>query len=351
MDLNSCVSLLRPWTHCADLFDAPAAHAELEVLPFEPREEREQQNSAQKSVREREEKKESEERSRKERGREESGCENGRKERGEEVMRAFPFLPRMYQCDTLFWSLFYLVKTVRPPTSESFAQSTNRAETAWMFEPPTFVAEKQHKMKYADEFNNHKAAMKANGLFPYVHIKNNIADMGERACLSPKAFFALCLMENINAVMVGCMPPPVSNPAQSTPILCPVRLSHQKPVPRYEESEVRLVHKLICDCDNDSPIFLIFQLPVWNGKRKEWGFYYYVVWEATPADVSHYANMESCMVPLAKCSTSAVCSEIVVKKPKTRRKKTGAAAAATTIITTTVVDEEDDALVDGAMSP
>lgn len=250
------------------------------------------------------------------------------KEKPRRPLRAFPFMPRMYQCDTLFWNFFYILQTLRPTLSTS--APTTRTDLAWMFEPPTFVAEKQLKLKYADRFDTFKAQMKAVGLFPYVHIKDNLADMGTHACLSPKSFFALCLMERVNAVLVGCMPPTRTDTAVSTPTPNSNRFEQtsNQQCPQLQEQEVRLVHQLMCNCDDDAPIFLLFQLPLWNAKQKQWAFYYYVAWEATDDDCAHYSRMTSRAVPLSKCSIEYVCSDTGLKLP--RKTKTTETATATT---------------------
>lgn len=98
--------------------------------------------------------------------------------------------PRL--CDSLFWC-FYMIH---------LTQSGGYADSVLAFQPPSFLAEKPIKIRYAERFEGFKEQMKALGLKPFTEIRGDLANMESRACIGIKTFFALCLMEDLNVMLV-----------------------------------------------------------------------------------------------------------------------------------------------------
>lgn len=91
------------------------------------------------------------------------------------------FSPRM--TDTLFWC-FYVMKN---------------GLVAYEQEPSTFVKEKEEKIKYVLLLRNSKQLLKKHKITKLVDIENNLS---LEKTINMATFFALCTLENMNAVVL-----------------------------------------------------------------------------------------------------------------------------------------------------
>jgi hypothetical protein len=91
------------------------------------------------------------------------------------------FSPRMM--DTLFWC-FYVMKN---------------GIVAYEQEPSTFVKEKEEKIKYILLLRNSKELLKKHKITKLIDIENNLS---LDKTINMATFFALCTLENINAVVL-----------------------------------------------------------------------------------------------------------------------------------------------------
>ena len=88
------------------------------------------------------------------------------------------------QNDSLFWC-FYILK--------------NGFSKYEMIDNKHFVVEKEEKYKYINIIRNKKERMKINKIKPFSEIENDLAN---NQCISVKTFFALCIVEEINIILV-----------------------------------------------------------------------------------------------------------------------------------------------------
>lgn len=100
--------------------------------------------------------------------------------------RPSPFFnPRM--TDTLFWC-FYVMKN---------------GIVAYEQEPATFVKEKEEKIKYVLLIRNSKELLKKHKITKLIDIENNLS---LEKNITIATFFALCILENVNAVILQNKP-------------------------------------------------------------------------------------------------------------------------------------------------
>jgi hypothetical protein len=89
------------------------------------------------------------------------------------------------QNDSLFWC-FYILK---------HGYSNYEMEINGQY----FVIEKQTKLKYVEQLKKFKDAFKLHKIKPFSEIEDDLANKDK---ISIKTFFALCIMENINVLLV-----------------------------------------------------------------------------------------------------------------------------------------------------
>ena len=89
------------------------------------------------------------------------------------------------QKDSLFWC-FYILK---------YGYSNYEMEINNQY----FVIEKQEKFKYIDTIRRNKEILKLHKIKPYTEIEDDLANKDK---ISVKTFFALCILEKINVLLV-----------------------------------------------------------------------------------------------------------------------------------------------------
>lgn len=92
---------------------------------------------------------------------------------------------RIFQKDSLFWCFYILKNSV----------SNYEMEISGKY----FVIEKEEKFKYIQLLRNNKDKLKIHNIKPFTEIEDDLANK-ER--ISIKTFFALCIIENINILLV-----------------------------------------------------------------------------------------------------------------------------------------------------
>jgi hypothetical protein len=93
------------------------------------------------------------------------------------------YIPK--QKDSLFWC-FYILK---------YGYSNYEMEINNQY----FVIEKQEKFKYIDTIRRNKDILKLHKIKPYTEIEDDLANKDK---ISVKTFFALCILEKINVLLV-----------------------------------------------------------------------------------------------------------------------------------------------------
>jgi hypothetical protein len=89
------------------------------------------------------------------------------------------------QSDTLFWC-FYILK---------YGYSNYEMEINGQY----FTVEKQTKLKYVEQLKKFKDTLKLHKIKPYTEIEDDLANKDK---IGIKTFFALCIIENINAIII-----------------------------------------------------------------------------------------------------------------------------------------------------
>ena len=92
---------------------------------------------------------------------------------------------RPKESDTLFWC-FYILKN---------GYSNYEMEINGQY----FTVEKQTKIKYVEQLKKFKDSLKLHKIKPYSEIEDDLANKDK---IGIKTFFALCIIENINAIIV-----------------------------------------------------------------------------------------------------------------------------------------------------
>lgn len=92
---------------------------------------------------------------------------------------------RPKQSDTLFWC-FYILKN---------GYSNYEMEINGQY----FTVEKQTKIKYVEQLKKFKDTLKLHKIKPYTEIEDDLANKDK---IGIKTFFALCIIENINAIII-----------------------------------------------------------------------------------------------------------------------------------------------------
>ncbi len=100
------------------------------------------------------------------------------------IKKQTPHFFRPRQKDSLFWC-FYILKN-------GFANYE-------LIDNKHFVVEKEEKFKYINIVRTKKELMKINKIKPFADIENDLANS---TYISIKTFFALCIIENINIILV-----------------------------------------------------------------------------------------------------------------------------------------------------
>jgi hypothetical protein len=144
-----------------------------------------------------------------------------------------PFLNNIYkpiQKDSLFWC-FYILKN---------GYSNYEMEINNQY----FVVEKTQKFKYIERLRKNKDLLKIHKIKPYTEIEDDLANKDK---ISIKTFFALCILENINILLV----------------------------------DKRKIYELICvDIDNENPVHVIHR----NSQTLE----HHIELNNTPEKLNHY---------------------------------------------------------------
>jgi len=107
------------------------------------------------------------------------------------------------QKDSLFWC-FYIIKN-------GFANYEMEINGQY------FTIEKNEKFKYIEKIRKNKDKLKLHKIKPYTEIEDDLANKDK---ISVKTFFALCIMENINIILIDkrkiyellCVDPDTKNP-------------------------------------------------------------------------------------------------------------------------------------------
>jgi hypothetical protein len=89
------------------------------------------------------------------------------------------------QKDSLFWC-FYILK-------KGFSNYEMEINNQY------FVVEKAEKFKYIDLIRKNKNILKIHKIKPFTELEDDLANKDK---ISPKTFFALCILENINVILV-----------------------------------------------------------------------------------------------------------------------------------------------------
>jgi hypothetical protein len=105
------------------------------------------------------------------------------KEKVKEKMKETMYRPR--QKDSLFWC-FYILK---------YGFSNYEMEINNQY----FVVEKNQKFKYIELLRKNKDLLKLHKIKPLTQLEDDLANKDN---ISPKTFFALCVLENINVLLV-----------------------------------------------------------------------------------------------------------------------------------------------------
>jgi hypothetical protein len=108
-----------------------------------------------------------------------TNCNNLKIEKKKDLM----YNPK--QKDSLFWC-FYILKN---------GFSNYEMEISGQY----FTIEKTEKYKYIEKIRKNKAVLKIHKIKPYTEIEDDLANKDK---ISIKTFFALCIMENINVLLI-----------------------------------------------------------------------------------------------------------------------------------------------------
>jgi hypothetical protein len=103
-----------------------------------------------------------------------------------EVKRKRETMYRPKQKDSLFWC-FYILK-------HGFSNYEMEINNQY------FVVEKNEKFKYIDLFRKNKELLKLHKIRPLTELEDDLANKDK---ISIKTFFALCILENINVLLVN----------------------------------------------------------------------------------------------------------------------------------------------------
>jgi len=158
-----------------------------------------------------------------------------KKERKEKPVKDKNLSEKMYkpnQKDSLFWC-FYILKN---------GYSNYEMEINNQY----FVIEKKEKFKYIDMIRNNKDIIKLHKIKPFTELEDDLANKDK---ISVKTFFALCILENINVLLV----------------------------------DKRKIYEVICkDIDNNHPVYIVH--------RNRISLEHYIELDVTTDVINNYKN-------------------------------------------------------------